>query len=124
MGFAALVLVAVGFATGTMFRVRVLLPILLFLLVVSIAFSVFRGFSIMETALVVFLAQTIAQVSYLLGLIAHAVLVAVDREPRIGRRPPRLRIGADCGEGLGVYKSAPRKPPSNPRRDHDRRKPH
>ena len=90
MEFAARVLVIIGFVVGTMFRINVLLPLLLLLLVVSIAFSVVSGFSVLETALMVFLAQTIVQVSYILGLIAHAVLLALDREPRIGRRPPRL----------------------------------
>ena len=90
MGFAAVALVVIGFAVGTMFRIRVLLPILLLLLIASIAFSMVQGFSFLEGALVVFLAQTIIQVSYFLGLIAHAVLVSVDREPRVGRRPPRF----------------------------------
>ena len=90
MGFAALALVVLGFAVGTIFRIRVLLPILLLLLLASIVFVVVRGFSILEGALVVFLAQTIIQVSYFLGLIAHAVLVSGDREPRDRRRPPRF----------------------------------
>jgi ABC-type iron transport system FetAB permease component len=90
MGFAALALAIVGFAVGTMFRIRVLLPILLVLLLASIVFSVVRDFSILEAALMVFLAQTIVQGGYFLGLIAHAVLVAVDREPRVRRRPPRF----------------------------------
>jgi hypothetical protein len=47
MGFAALGLAIVGFAVGTMFRIRVLLPILLVLLLASIVFSAVRGFSIL-----------------------------------------------------------------------------
>jgi hypothetical protein len=90
MGFAAVALAIVGFAVGTMFRIRVLLPILLLLLIASIVVSVVRGFSILEAALVVFLVQIIVQVSYFLGVIAHAGLVAIDREPRVGRRPPRF----------------------------------
>jgi ABC-type iron transport system FetAB permease component len=90
MGFGAVALVILGFAVGTMFRITVLLPILLLLLIVTIAFSVVQGFSLLEGALVVFLAQTIVQISYFLGLIAHAVLVSVDPEPRVRRRPPRF----------------------------------
>jgi hypothetical protein len=90
MGFGAVALVILGFAVGTMFRITVLLPILLLLLIATIAFSVVQGFSLLEGALVVFLAQTIVQVSYFLGLIAHAVLVSVDPEPRVRRRPPRF----------------------------------
>jgi hypothetical protein len=90
MGFAAVALVILGFAVGTMFRITVLLPMLLLLLIASIAFAVVQGFSLLEGALVVFLAQTIIQVSYFLGLIAHAVLVSVDREPSVRRRPPRF----------------------------------
>jgi hypothetical protein len=90
MGFAALALAIIGFAVGTMFRIRVLLPILLLLLIASIVVSVVCGFSILEAALVVFLVQTIVQVSYFLGVVAHAGLVSIDREPRVGRRPPRF----------------------------------
>ena len=90
MGFGAVALVILGFAVGTMFRITVLLPILLLLLIAAIAFSVVQGFSLLEGALVVFLAQTIVQVSYFLGLIAHAVLISVDPEPRVRRRPPRF----------------------------------
>lgn len=85
MGYAALVLAMIGFAIGTRFRIGVLLPVLVLLLLVSIAMSVAQGFSILEAALTVILAQTIVQCGYFAGLLAHAILSAVRRKPRVGQ---------------------------------------
>jgi len=85
MGYAALVLAMTGFAIGTRFRIRVLLPVLVLLLLASIVISVARGFSLREAALSVILAQTIVQCSYLVGLLAHSILSAIRRKPRVGQ---------------------------------------
>jgi hypothetical protein len=85
MGYAALVLAMMGFAIGTRFRIKVLLPVLVVLLLVSIATSVARGFSILEAALTVFVVQTIVQCSYFAGLLARVILSAVRRKPRVGQ---------------------------------------
>jgi hypothetical protein len=73
MGYAAITLGLLGFALGTMFRLRVLLPSLGLLLLVSIVFSLSRGLGFRDTALTIMAAQTIAQGSYFLGLVARAV---------------------------------------------------
>jgi hypothetical protein len=59
------------------------LPILLLLLLVSIIFSVGRGFDFGDTLLTVFVAQSIVQGSYFLGLVARAVFSATDRMRQI-----------------------------------------
>lgn len=74
-----------GFAIGTRFRMRALLPVLVLLLLGSIAISVARSFSFPEAALTVILAQTIVQGSYLVGLLAHSIRSAIRRKPRVGQ---------------------------------------
>jgi uncharacterized membrane protein YbhN (UPF0104 family) len=83
MLFAAIALALVGFAVGVVFRFKVLLPILLLLLLVSIIFSVGRGFGFLETVLTVMVAQTIIQTSYFLGLVARAAFSSTDRMRQI-----------------------------------------
>jgi hypothetical protein len=72
MGYAAIALAIIGLVTGMMFRVRVLLTIVALLLLVSVAFAVSAGFSFLNTALTVMVAQTIFQTSYFLGLVVAA----------------------------------------------------
>jgi ABC-type iron transport system FetAB permease component len=83
MLYAAIALALVGFVVGVVFRFKVLLPILLLLLLVSIIFSVGRGFGFGDALLTVFVAQTIVQASYFLGLVARAVFSATDRMRQI-----------------------------------------
>jgi hypothetical protein len=72
MGYAILALAIGGFAAGTRFSMRGLLPILLLLLLASVALAIVRGFSATDTALMVVLAQAIVQAAYFLGLIVRA----------------------------------------------------
>ena len=83
MLYAAIALALVGFVVGVFFRFKVLLPILLLLLLVSIIFSVGHGFGFVDTALTVFVAQSIVQGSYFLGLVARAMFSATDRMRQI-----------------------------------------
>jgi hypothetical protein len=76
MGYAAIALALLGFAVGVMFRLKVLLLIVALLLLVSIVFSVGRGFTFLDTALTIMVAQTIIQGSYFLGLVARAAFSA------------------------------------------------
>jgi hypothetical protein len=85
MGYAAFGLAIIGFAVGTMFRLRGLLPIVALVLVSSIAFSLGHRISFLETALTIVVAQTILQGSYFLGLATRSVLIF----RRTDRRPPR-----------------------------------
>jgi hypothetical protein len=69
----------VGAAVGLAFRLKVLLPVLALLLVVSVVFSLNRGFGFLDTALTIMVVQTILQASYFLGLVIRAVLTAGHR---------------------------------------------
>jgi hypothetical protein len=79
MGFAAIALVILGFVVGAVFRLKTLLSILALVLVVTIVFSFSRGFSFLDTALIIMAAQSIVQASYFLGLVGRAVLTAAYR---------------------------------------------
>jgi hypothetical protein len=76
---AAIALAILGFAVGVVFRLKILLSILAVLLVVSVAFSLARGFTFLNTALTVMAAQSIVQACYFLGLVARAMLTAAQR---------------------------------------------
>ena len=86
MGYAAIALAIVGFVVGVVFRLRVLLTLVGALLILSIAFSLSQGFSFLQTALTIIVAQTILQGSYFLGLVAQSFLYRTD-----GGRPPISR---------------------------------
>ena len=79
MVYAVIALALVGVAVGLMFRLKILLPVLALLLVVSVVFSLGRGFSFLDTALTIMVVQTILQASYFLGLVIRAVLTAGHR---------------------------------------------
>jgi hypothetical protein len=76
---AAIALAILGFAVGVVFRLKILLSILAVLLIVSVAFSLARGFTFLDTALTVMAAQCVIQGCYFLGLVARAVLTAAQR---------------------------------------------
>jgi hypothetical protein len=79
MVYAAIALALVGVAVGLMFRLKILLPVLGLLLVVSVVFSLERGFSFLDTALTIMAVQTIVQGSYFLGLVIRAVFTSTYR---------------------------------------------
>ena len=79
MVYAAIALASVGVAVGLMFRLKILLPVLGLLLVVSVVFSLERGFSFLDTALTIMAVQAIVQGSYFLGLVIRAVFTAAYR---------------------------------------------
>jgi hypothetical protein len=79
MVYAAIALAIVGAAVGLAFRLKILLPVLALLLVVSILFSLERGFGFLDTALTIMAVQIILQASYFLGLVIRAVLTAAHR---------------------------------------------
>jgi hypothetical protein len=81
MGGAAIALAILGFAVGAVFRLRILLTICALLLVVSITFSVGRGFTFLETALAIIAAQSIVQGSYFLGLVVRALFTTSRTRP-------------------------------------------
>lgn len=79
MGCAAIALAMLGFAIGLLFRLKILLPFIALLLVVSVTFSVARDFTFLNTALTIMVAQTILQVSFFLGLLTRAYFTAAHR---------------------------------------------
>jgi hypothetical protein len=79
MGYAAIVLAIVGAAVGMMFRLKILLSAVALLLVVSVVFSLSRGFGFLHTALTVVAAQTILQGSYFVGLVIRTAFAAAHR---------------------------------------------
>jgi len=79
MVYAAIALAFVGAAVGLVFRLKILLPVLGLLLIVSVAFSLERGFSFLDTALTIMVVQTILQGSYFLGLVIRAIFTAAHR---------------------------------------------
>jgi hypothetical protein len=76
---AAIALAILGFAVGVMFRLKTLLPILGLLLIVSIAFSLARDFTFLDTALTIMAAQSIVQGCFFLGLVVRAIVAAAQR---------------------------------------------
>ena len=83
MTYAAIALAIMGFVVGVMFRFRVLLPILLALLFVSIVFALGHDLSFLGVVWTVMVAQAIVQASYFLGLVARTLFTATDRMRRV-----------------------------------------
>jgi hypothetical protein len=83
MTYAAIALAIMGFMVGVMFRFRILLPILLGLLLVSIAFSLSLEQGFLGLLWTVMVAQAIVQASYFLGLLARAVFATSNRMRRV-----------------------------------------
>jgi hypothetical protein len=79
MGCAAIALAMLGLAIGLLFRLKILLPFIALLLVVSVTFSVARDFTFLKTALTIMVAQTILQVGFFLGLLTRAYFTAAHR---------------------------------------------
>jgi hypothetical protein len=79
MAYAAFALAVMGGAIGSMFRFKILLPVVALLVPASIVFSVTRGFGFLDTALTMMAAQTILQASYFLGLVIRNMVGATHR---------------------------------------------
>jgi hypothetical protein len=65
-----------GAMVGIIFRWKVLLPIIGVLLCASIIFSISRGLSFLDAALMVIVAQAVLQTSYFAGLLARHVIAS------------------------------------------------
>jgi len=83
MTYAAIALAILGFVVGVMFRFRVLLPILLALLLVSIVFALAQELGFLGVVWTMMVAQAIIQASYFLGLVARALFTASHRMRRV-----------------------------------------
>jgi hypothetical protein len=83
MTYAAIALAIMGFVVGVMFRFRVLLPILLGVLLLSVVFSLSREQGMLGIVLTVMAAQAIVQASYFLGLVARSITAPSNRMRRV-----------------------------------------
>jgi hypothetical protein len=79
MEYATIALAILGVGVGTVFRLKVLLPIIGLVLLASVAFSLASGLSFLDTALTILVAQAILQGSYFLGLTIRAILSKANR---------------------------------------------
>ncbi len=98
MGYAVIVLAVTGFTLGVRFRMKVLLPILILLLLASIILSIARGLPVVDAVLTVFLVQATVQWSYFLGLVARGVFVVIQRRPRATGAKVLQRLDGMDGE--------------------------
>ena len=116
MGYMAIVLAIVGLVTGIMFRTRILLAIVALLLLVSVSVAVSNGFSFLNTALTLLIAQTILQVSYFLGLVAAASFHRlIPRHASVEAPQPMGLERALAGEEPAMAFDTPNKTPHLPR---------
>jgi hypothetical protein len=79
MGYATVVLAVVGFGLGVTFRFKVLLPVLLLLLIISIVYAAAQGFNFPRAALAVIEVQSIVQLGYFFGVVLRAILAGMGR---------------------------------------------
>jgi hypothetical protein len=94
MGDAAIALAILGFAVGALFRLKILLSILGLLLLVSIVYSLSRGFTFLDAALTVVAVQGIVQASYFLGLVARRFVPQLHaRDASSDTKPPDRHAG-------------------------------
>jgi hypothetical protein len=69
MGYAAITLAIMGFVIGLRFRLKVLLPVVVLLLIGSVIFAVLQGWHFFTVLLAIVAAQTILQVGYFSGIL-------------------------------------------------------
>jgi hypothetical protein len=79
MMYSAVGLAVAGAAVGSAFRWKVLLPIIILLPLAAIIFSVPRGLTSGETAVVILGAEAILQVGYFAGLLIRFTVTAAMR---------------------------------------------
>jgi len=79
MGYAAIVLAVMGFGLGVTFRFKVLLPILMLLLIVSIVFTIAQGFNFLSAVLAIIEVQSIVQVGYFFGIVLRTIVAGMRR---------------------------------------------
>ena len=69
MEYYAVGIAVLGAAVGVVFRWRVLLPIIGLLPLASIIFAISRGLGVLDTAIVIIVAEAILQGGYLVGVL-------------------------------------------------------
>jgi hypothetical protein len=89
MVYSAIALATAGLVVGAVFRFRVLLMLVGVLLLLSIVFSLGHGFSFLQTALTILVAQIIFQGTYFIGLVARSFFYRTDKGRDQAFRPPQ-----------------------------------
>lgn len=79
MGYATVVLALFGLGLGATVRLKVLLPVLAVLLVVSIVFSIIQGFDVLHATAATIEAQVCTQMGYFLGIVARSIFYSMRR---------------------------------------------
>ena len=79
MGYPAIALAVVGFGLGVTFRFKVLLPILMLLLIISIVYTATQDFNFPRAALEIVEVQSVVQVGYFFGILLRAVVAGMRR---------------------------------------------
>jgi hypothetical protein len=74
MEYAALALAVLGLVLGVAFRLKVLLLFLALLVIVSAIFAIGTGWGFPGTLLTIFVAQSIVQVSYFVGVVGRSMM--------------------------------------------------
>ena len=82
MEYYAVGLAVLGAVVGVAFRWKVLLPIIGLLPLASIIFGISRGLGVLDTAIVIIVAEAILQGGYLVGLLIRAAAAACLRSKR------------------------------------------
>ena len=77
MAYSAIVLAALGFGIGLVFRWKVLLPVIVLLPLAAIFFFASRGYSYKEGAIVIIAAEGILQAGYFAGLMIRSIAIAI-----------------------------------------------
>jgi hypothetical protein len=70
---AVIAIALIGFAAGLVFRLHFLIVILVFLLLLSVGYTIAHHMGILPSILIMIGVQVIAQGSYFLGLIARSL---------------------------------------------------
>ena len=73
MKIAVIAVALLGFATGLVFRLNVLIAVLVFLLLFSIGYGIAGHLGFLTSILFVVFVQVIAQTGYFLGLVARSM---------------------------------------------------
>jgi hypothetical protein len=81
MAYTSFAVVVLGFAIGVAFRLKVLLPILGFLLIFSVALALIQGLDFRRTIFAVVKAQSIVQAAYFGGLLFRSFIDGARRTP-------------------------------------------
>jgi hypothetical protein len=64
-----------GFVIGLRFRLKVFLPVLVFLLICSVIFAILEEWDLFTTFLAIVTTQTILQVGYFLGVLVRSAMI-------------------------------------------------